>query len=83
LVSFDLAGQEDGRTTPLAGTDTWLIKRGPTSLDGSNREDRLGNIPRRSVRRTAHDAPTPHLIADAADLAVGGIDLDHVLSRAD
>src|ERR1700741_3451621 len=43
----------------------------------------LGDSPRRSVRRSAHDAPDAILIADAADLAVGKIDLDHVLRRAD
>ena len=30
----------------------------------------------------AHDAPDAILIADAADLAIGKIDLDHVLRRA-
>jgi len=48
-----------------------------------NREDRLGDIPRRSVRRTAPDAPDAILIANTADLAVGEIDLDHVLRRAE
>src|SRR5215467_13354515 len=37
----------------------------------------------RSVRRRAHDAPDAILIADAADLAVGKIDFDHILRRAD
>src|SRR5215470_16400552 len=38
---------------------------------------------RQSVRRNAHNTPDAILIADAADLAVGEIDLDHVLRRAD
>src|SRR5262245_40649235 len=37
----------------------------------------------RSVRRRAHDTPDAILIADAADLAVGKIDFDHILRRAD
>jgi hypothetical protein len=43
---------------------------------------RSSDTPRRSLRRTAHDPPDAILIADAADLAVGEIDLDHVLRRA-
>src|SRR5437868_8664741 len=42
-----------------------------------------GDIPRRSVRRSAHDAPDAILIADATDLAVDKIDFNHVLGRAD
>src|SRR5262249_16006938 len=34
-------------------------------------------------RRRAHDAPDAIVIADAADLAVGKIDFDHILRRAD
>ena len=43
----------------------------------------LGDIPHGSVRRGADDASDAKLIADAADLAIGKIDLDHVLRRAD
>jgi hypothetical protein len=56
---------------------TGAVRRHSTDC---NREDRLGDIPRRSVRRTAPDGI---LIANTADLAVGEIDLDHVLRRAD
>jgi hypothetical protein len=39
-----------------------------------------GEIRQRSVRRTAPDAK---LIADPADFALGKIDFDHILRRAD
>jgi len=35
------------------------------------REHRLSDIPRRSIRRTAHDASDAVLVTNAADLAVG------------
>jgi hypothetical protein len=41
------------------------------------------DIPRRSVRRSAHEALDAILIADAVDLAVSEVDFDHPLRRAD
>src|ERR1700751_5486831 len=50
----------------------WHFCLRTSHLDGCDREDRLGDSPRRTVRRTAPDAPDAVLIADAADLALGG-----------
>jgi hypothetical protein len=55
------------------------LRTGPHELLKLVLAERLLFFLCQSVRRGAHDAPDAILIADAADLAVGEIDLDHVL----